>query len=101
MFKGDGGSFGSETCLYYMFEPTTRAYKPIEKALVDDIKVDTHVMFGDTDWMDSEGPMRIKKENRRKNCKVSIIEGSGHQLTIEQPKKLVEIILEENIKESK
>lgn len=93
------GEEGAETCLYHMFEPTTRAYQPLEKRLAEEVKVDTHVMFGDKDWMDSEGCKRIVKEKLRANFKLSFIKDCGHQLTLEQPNILVQILLNENKKE--
>jgi len=70
----------SEVAIHYILKPPrARPYLPLEKFITDDLKdLDVLCYYGDHDWMDSSGALRISQGKQKKNFKLSWIENCGH-----------------------
>lgn len=56
------------------------------------------IVFGDRDWMDTRGSVRILKRNQffhEGKCNLYILRKCGHQMAIDNPKDLVKLIIDD------
>lgn len=90
LFKIEGGS---DKAIYFIVKPPrARPILPVEDILKDQIKVPIRCFYGDNDWMDKTGPRRIEASGEN-DLTVKIITGSGHQITMHNPKMMAEELL--------
>lgn len=86
----------SEKALHYVINPNIVAYEPIE-GFIDEINVPVSVLYGDNDWMCQKGAMRYWKNQLKKDIegnnekfRLFIVEDCEHQMTITNPKGLIQ-----------
>jgi len=83
----------SEEALHFIINPNFIAYDPIE-GFVDEIKAPISVLYGDNDWMCHKGALRYWKncndEENKDRFRLIFVEDCEHQMTITNPKGLIE-----------
>jgi pimeloyl-ACP methyl ester carboxylesterase len=83
----------SEKALFLIMNSDFEAHCPLEE-LVENMELPIVVFFGYRDWMDDKGAQRILS-SLKKNYDVYYIKDAGHQITMENPKGLLEYIIQE------
>ena len=84
-----------ETALYHILRmPRARAVEPLEPHIDEKLNVETVVFYGDNDWMDTKGAMRLVAK-QKKNFKVVTIPKCGHQITVENPDEMTKALVKE------
>ena len=79
-------------CAYYLFGvPPPAAILPIERALELTNKIPIIFVYGEKDWMESQGALRLSKYNP-KIYKKHTVSKSGHSFAMENPEELCTII---------
>lgn len=85
---------GAETAIHYILKPPlASAHKPLEEIIINKIKVPVDCYYGEFDYMDSTGAKRIQEQTNRRHFNLKTIPGAAHQLTMQNPKKVVEELL--------
>ena len=81
-------------CVFYIFTlPPPAAIIPVETRLLNDSKFKIVFAFGETDWMDKTGALRLEKRDPSR-FKVFTVSRGGHSFSLENPKE-VQMILDE------
>ena len=81
-------------CVFYIFAlPPPAAINPIENKLLNNSKLNFIFAFGENDWMDKTGALRLEQKDSNR-FKVFTISNSGHSFNLENPKE-VQMILDE------
>jgi pimeloyl-ACP methyl ester carboxylesterase len=84
-----------ETALYHILRiPRARAVEPLEPHIDEKLNIDTVVYYGDNDWMDKKGAMRLVAKSK-KNFRVVTVIKSGHQITVENPEEITKHLIKE------
>ena len=83
----------SEASLHLLLKlPKARAIIPMEELIKKHLsKINVIFIYGDRDWMDSSGALRLFKE--LPNVDFYQIKGAGHHANMDQPKEVCKIIL--------
>lgn len=92
----------TEYALFQQFESGLHAYKPL---CADDrlgaehaVPFPISIVFGDRDWMDTRGSIRIVKRNiffYQGKCNLYVLPKCGHQMAIDNPTGLVRLIIDD------
>ncbi len=45
------------------FYPRVIAHRPVEEIFEEDMKIPVHFLYGQNDWMNREGAMRLNEKN--------------------------------------
>ena len=86
---------GSDKSVYFILKsPKAYAKIPLEDLISQELHVPTVCYYGDRDWMDPAGAIRLA-ESRKKDFKVKLIKNSGHLIPMLNPKLLTENIMKE------
>ena len=81
-------------CVFYIFRlPPPSAVIPIELKLLNNSKLKFIIAFGEKDWMDRTGALRLEQRDPSR-FKVFTISKGGHSFNLDNPKE-VQIILDE------
>ena len=81
-------------CAYYLFAvPPPSSFRPIEKNIMYENKIDVIFAFGQKDWMDRNGSYRLSKFDPKK-YKVFTISNCGHSFARQNPEELCSVIEE-------
>lgn len=83
----------SEAALHSLLKlPRARAIIPMEDYIRKELtKLDIVFIYGDRDWMDCSGAIRLSKE--LPNVDFKRIRGAGHHANMDQPKEVCKIIM--------
>ena len=92
----------TEYALFRQFSPDLHAYKPLcgDDRLGGEhaIPFPVSIVFGDKDWMDTRGSVRIVKRNQffhEGKSNLYILRKCGHQMAIDNPTGLVKLIIDD------
>lgn len=80
----------SEKAIHLLVNPRIVAYLPLEDIL-SEIEIPTLVLYGEKDWMCDAGAKRIKAKEKP-NFELEYISDSGHQITFENFKEVLNVI---------
>lgn len=94
LFKLEGGS--DKAIQYIIRPPRARPFIPLEGLILEKIDIPIVVYYGDKDWMDKAGAVRVKEEGK-KEFKIKEIENSGHQVMMSNPQMLSSELISELI----
>ena len=84
---------GSDRAVYYILKsPRAYAHVPLEDLIREELHIPVICYYGERDWMDWTGAVRIKK-SRKANFDVKRIENSGHLISMNNPTLLAQDIL--------
>ena len=76
---------GSDRAVYYIFtSPKAYSYIPLEDLILEHLKIPVRCYYGDRDWMDPAGADRVQATGKC-DFKVKRIEGSGHNISMNNP----------------
>jgi hypothetical protein len=84
-------SESSEKGFYLLFDWPLQPHESIEERLMrikSEVKID--MLFGDNDWMQSEGAYRL--QGAMENVKVHVVSEAGHQLIFDNPTRVSALI---------
>lgn len=82
----------SEKGLFFIINEDFKAHCSLEE-IVEKIETPMVVLFGYSDWMDDYGAQRVLR-SQKKNYNLYYIKDAGHNIIMENPKGLLEYILE-------
>ena len=78
--------------MYYIFTvPPPASINPVELQLLHNSKLQCIFIYGENDWMDRTGALRLCQCDRER-FKLYIIRNAGHSFAMEKPRELINIL---------
>jgi abhydrolase domain-containing protein 5 len=85
---------GSEKAIHYVLKPPRcGAHIPLEAIIQKYLKLPIYCYYGEEDWVDWTGAYKITQTQKSKYFKFQWISSCGHQMIIQKPKELSELVL--------
>jgi len=83
---------GSGVAIHYVVDGNLIAYQSLEDIVQENLDMPILVFYGTEDWMCDRGARRVMK-TEKENFQIKYIRNSGHQITLDNAKELLDHII--------